>query len=159
MAFAAIANNGVLMHPTLLDRIVSPEGKTLRQFRPREKRRVLSEENAREMRDMLHVAVDDGTGKAARVPNYAVGGKTGTALVAVNGSYSARKYAASFVGMAPIDNPQFVVLVTIYDPSPYYYAGIVAAPLFQKVMRQALMLYKVPPSYIDAPEKSKSGEI
>lgn len=159
MAYAAIANNGILMHPTLLDRIVSPEGKTLRQFRPREKRRVMSEKTALEMRDMLQVAVDDGTGKSARVPNYTVGGKTGTALVAVNGSYGAKKYSASFVGMAPIDNPRFVVLVTIYDPTQAYYGGVVAAPLFQKVMQQALMLYKVPPSYIDAPEKPKPGEI
>lgn len=159
MAYAAVANDGVLMQPTLLDRIVSPDGKTLRQFRPRERRRVLSGKNAREMRDMLYVAVEDGTGKTARVPNYTVGGKTGTALVAVNGSYSARKYNASFVGMAPVDNPRFIVLVTVYDPSPYYYGGIVAAPLFQKVMQQALMLYKVPPSFIDTPENGKSGEI
>ena len=148
MAFSAIANDGVLVPPVIVDRVQSPNGKVLEKPKRGKSRRVISADTARSMRDILLTVVEDGTGKAARIPNYTVGGKTGTALVAVNGSYRARKYNASFVGMAPVDRPRVIVLAVVNEPHPYYYAGIVAAPLFQKVMTQALLRLKVPPSQI-----------
>lgn len=87
----------------------------------------------------------DGTGKAARVPGYRVAGKTGTAWVAGKDGYKDRKYTASFIGIAPVSKPKFVVVVIIHEPSQKgYYAASVAAPLFAQVMSGALRLFNIP---------------
>lgn len=87
----------------------------------------------------------EGTGKDARVPGYRVAGKTGTARIAGKEGYKDKKYAASFVGIAPVSHPKFVVAVVIHEPSHKgYYAAAVAAPLFSKVMSGALRLFNVP---------------
>lgn len=87
----------------------------------------------------------DGTGKSARVPGYRVAGKTGTARVAGKNGYKERKYTSSFIGIAPVSKPKFVVVVVIHEPSRKgYYAATVASPLFAKVMAGALRLFNVP---------------
>lgn len=87
----------------------------------------------------------DGTGKDARVPGYRVAGKTGTARIAGKEGYKDKKYTASFVGIAPVSNPKFVVVVIVHEPSRKgYYAAAVAAPLFSKVMGGALRIFNVP---------------
>ena len=87
----------------------------------------------------------DGTGKSARVPGYRVAGKTGTARVAGKDGYKDRKYTASFMGIAPVSKPKFVVVVIINEPSRKgYYAAAVAAPFFSKVMAGALRLFNIP---------------
>lgn len=86
-----------------------------------------------------------GTGKSARVPGYRVAGKTGTARIAGKNGYKDRKYTASFMGIAPVSKPKFVVVVIIHEPTRKgYYAAAVAAPLFAKVMSGALRLFNVP---------------
>jgi cell division protein FtsI (penicillin-binding protein 3) len=88
----------------------------------------------------------------ARVIGYRVAGKTGTAHKLVDGRYAADKYIASFVGLAPASNPRLVVAVMIDEPNgKQYYGGLVAAPVFSRVMTGALRLLAVPP---DAPYKS-----
>lgn len=150
-AYATIANNGVMMKPTILDRVVSSEGEVLYKFAPQAVRRVVSEKAAADVRLMLQKVVTEGTGDNARIPRYNVGGKTGTAQVATGGSYANRKYIASFVGFAPVENPRVLVLVMIEDPKPVFYGGLVAAPAFQRVMLQALLYLKVPPSDMAPP--------
>lgn len=87
----------------------------------------------------------DGTGKSARVPGYRVAGKTGTARVAGKNGYKERKYTSSFIGIAPVSKPKFLVVVVIHEPSRKgYYAATVASPLFAKVMAGALRLFNVP---------------
>jgi cell division protein FtsI (penicillin-binding protein 3) len=87
----------------------------------------------------------DGTGKSARVPGYRVAGKTGTARVAGKNGYKDKKYTSSFMGIAPVSKPRFAVVVIIHEPSHNgYYAAAVAAPLFSKVMSNALRLFNVP---------------
>lgn len=87
----------------------------------------------------------DGTGKSARVPGYRVAGKTGTARVAGKNGYKDKKYTSSFMGIAPVSQPRFVVVVVIHEPSRNgYYAAAVAAPLFSKVMSGALRIFNVP---------------
>ncbi|MFI4962959.1 MAG: peptidoglycan D,D-transpeptidase FtsI family protein [Legionellales bacterium] len=94
---------------------------------------------------MEAVLSKDGTGRDARVPGYRVAGKTGTARVAGKQGYKDKKYTASFMGIAPVSNPKFVVVVIIHEPSRKgYYAAAVAAPLFSKVMSGALRLFNVP---------------
>ena len=87
----------------------------------------------------------EGTGKAARVENYRVAGKTGTSRKASASGYASR-YIASFAGFAPVSDPRLVAVVVVNDPSgDQYYGGLVAAPLFASVMEGALRLMDVPP--------------
>ncbi len=86
----------------------------------------------------------DGTGKSARVSGYRVAGKTGTARVAGKNGYKDKRYTSSFMGIAPVSKPKFVVVVIIHEPSKNgYYAAAVAAPLFSKVMSGALRLFNI----------------
>jgi len=97
------------------------------------------------MRYMMHMVVEEGTGKNAQIPGYTVAGKTGTAKVVRGGRYQ-NEYFASFVGYAPVEDPQLVVMVTIERPTPVYYAAAVAAPAFREIMMKSLWHLNVPPS-------------
>jgi cell division protein FtsI/penicillin-binding protein 2 len=83
-----------------------------------------------------------------------VGGKTGTAQVSVNGVYSADKYIGSFVGLAPIEEPRVAILVKIEEPTPVYWGGTVAAPVFSRVAQEAMWKLGVSPSH---PEEISSA--
>ncbi len=138
-AYTAFANDGVMPPLTVLKLREQPVGQ-----------RVMSAKTARMVRAMLEaVTQDGGTAPQARVMGYRVAGKTGTAHKLVGGSYAPNKYIASFVGLAPVSDPRLVVAVMIDEPSGrQYYGGLVAAPVFSKVMAGALRLMAVPP---DAP--------
>ena len=107
---------------------------------------VMKQKTAQQMLAMMEAVLgENGTGKDARVPGYRVAGKTGTARVAGKGGYKERKYTSSFIGIAPVSKPKFVIVVIIHEPSRKgYYAAAVAAPLFSKVMSGALRLFNVP---------------
>lgn len=111
--------------------------------------RVFSPQTIREVRSMLEMAVQpEGTAPRARVPGYRVGGKTGTAYKVEGGVY-AKKYVASFVGVAPISDPRLIVAVMIDEPSgKSHYGGDVAGPTFAQIMGGALRTMGIPP---DAP--------
>jgi len=136
-AYAVLAADGVKRPITLIRRDRAPEGT-----------RVLSAKTARAVRVMMETVVSDkGTAKRASVPGYRVAGKTGTAKKA-SGSrgYAAGRYQAVFAGMAPAGNPRLVMVVMIDEPhGGAYYGGVVAAPIFAKVMEGALRLFNVPP--------------
>ena len=87
-----------------------------------------------------------GTGKLARVPNYRIAGKTGTSHKASASGYAAARYVSSFAGFGPVSSPRLVCVVVINDPTgDAYYGGLVAAPLFSKVMTGAMRLMNIPP--------------
>lgn len=141
-AYAAFANDGVMPPLTVLKHREQAIGQ-----------RVMTAETARSVREMLEgVTQDGGTAPQARVMGYRVAGKTGTAHKQVGGSYAADKYIASFVGLAPASDPRLVVAVMIDEPAGReYYGGLVAAPVFSKVMAGALRLMAVPPdAHMDA---------
>ncbi|MBW9102742.1 peptidoglycan D,D-transpeptidase FtsI family protein [Paraburkholderia phenoliruptrix] len=102
---------------------------------------------ARAIRAMLEMATGDGgTGRAATVEGYRVGGKTGTARKQVGASYAKNRYRALFVGMAPMSDPRLIVAVMIDDPAgKAFYGGTVAGPVFSAVTGGALQLLGVPP--------------
>ena len=129
------ANKGLLMPVTLLHNDTPTPGI-----------QVLQAKTAEQVLAMMEAVLDkDGTGKAARVVGYRVAGKTGTARIAAKGGYKDRRYIASFIGIAPVSKPKFVVVVIIHEPSRKgYYAAAVAAPLFAKVMSGALRLFNIP---------------
>jgi cell division protein FtsI (penicillin-binding protein 3) len=127
------ANKGRIMPVTLIHNDTVSPGEQVMQ--PKTVEQVLR----------MMEAVMDGTGKSARVPGYRVAGKTGTARVAGKNGYKERKYTSSFIGIAPVSKPRFVVVVVIHEPSRKgYYAAAVASPLFAKVMGGALRLFNVP---------------
>ena len=130
---------------TALARLKSPGNGTFHATTAREPVRVLSAETARAMREMMEgVVVEGGTAVKAAVPGYRVAGKTGTAERAVNGGYSG--YTASFIGMAPAENPSLVIAVIVQNPKRGHYGGDVAAPLFRDLMTYALAHERVTPS-------------
>jgi cell division protein FtsI (penicillin-binding protein 3) len=106
---------------------------------------VLQPKTAEQVLLMMEEVMRNGTGKGAGIPGYRVAGKTGTARVAGKNGYKDRKYTASFIGIAPVTKPRFLVAVIIHEPTKNgYYANSVAAPLFAKVMAGALRLFNVP---------------
>jgi cell division protein FtsI (penicillin-binding protein 3) len=139
-AYAAIANGGVLRAPRLIDSVGGEQV-------PRQKgRRVIDPAVAAEVRGMLEgVLAPGGTASEVSVPGYTLAGKTGTAEVAENGTYSDTKYVASFIGFAPADNPRLLVAVVVDQPQGEIYGGTVAAPAFGRIAEFALPYLGVPP--------------
>ena len=135
-AYTALADDGLLHSITLLKREHDTEA--TRVFKP---------EVARKVRKMLeHVLKRGGTAYRARVSGFRVAGKTGTVKKATKGGYSKKDYFSVFVGMAPASNPRFVIAVMVDQPSgDQYYGGLVAAPVFSKVMTGILRIYGIEP--------------
>ncbi|HPN65791.1 MAG TPA: penicillin-binding transpeptidase domain-containing protein [Candidatus Omnitrophota bacterium] len=147
-AMSAIANGGKLMKPRIIESIQDKHGELIKEFPVTAVRQVLSERTAATMRDILSGVVEDGTGQLARVEGYDVGGKTGTSQKIENGTYSHSKFIASFIGFAPVKNPRVVVVVMLDQPRPLYYGGVVAAPVFSKVVRDTLRYMDIRPGKV-----------
>ncbi len=162
IAYAAIANGGLLMRPYVVRRVVSARGEVLAENQPHVVRRVISEKTAKSVATMLkEVTNEGGTGVMANIEGFEVAGKTGTAQKAdlVNGGYSARKRVASFIGFVPADDPRLVMLVLIDEPEVNVYGGVVAAPAFRNIARGALRHLVVPPRNADlVPSLSRRAE-
>lgn len=146
-AYAAVANKGMLMKPQIVEKIIHSDG-TIEEVKPVEIRKVISESAAQEVSQMLRSVVVNGHGKRADVPGYLVGGKTGTAQVASTTSkgYEEGITIGSFAGYAPVDDPEFAVLVKIYHPKDVQWAESSAAPTFQKIMKFLLEYYEIEPT-------------
>ncbi|MBS1970105.1 MAG: transpeptidase family protein [Bdellovibrionales bacterium] len=135
-AYAAIANGGVLNTPFIVSSIRDSETGQVREMQQKPIRRVLTPEQASQMRLMLSGVISDGgTGKNARVPGFLVAGKTGTAQkVNPNGrGYMKGAYISSFAGFLPANNPKFVIYVALDHPRKGFYGAAVAAPIFSRV--------------------------
>jgi cell division protein FtsI (penicillin-binding protein 3) len=141
---AVIANGGRLVQPHLVTKIVAPGGAVQPVAFP-EPPRVLSEATARSIGHILVGVVERGTGLKAAIPGFAVAGKTGTAQKAGVGGYMAGHHVPNFAGFAPADAPRCVAVVVLEEPQGKYYAAEVAAPLFSRVMSQALGILRVAP--------------
>ncbi len=146
-AYSCIANDGAMMKPYLISKVVSEEGEVVYQNTPEMIGRPISKNTARQMRKMLATVTSElgGTGRRARVRGYSVAGKTGTSQKFENGAYSSEKYYASFVGFVPAEKPVFAVLVSIEQPSPQHTGGYVAAPAFSAMAGKIARYLEVPP--------------
>lgn len=138
-AFGALANDGVRVAPHLIREVRNAEGTVVYRAQP-EHRRVISAETATALRGMLEGVTLRGTAKQAQLDGYSAAGKTGTAqkIDPRTRSYSATKFVGSFVGFAPVNNPQVVIIVVIDEPAGAYHGGDVAAPIFREVAEQIL---------------------
>ncbi|HEY2798198.1 MAG TPA: penicillin-binding transpeptidase domain-containing protein [Thermoanaerobaculia bacterium] len=141
---AAVANGGLLVHPHLVTRIVDPDGGA-RAVPPSEPVRVISSATADAIARILVGVVEHGTGTKAAIPGFSVAGKTGTAQKAGVGGYQAGRHVPNFAGFAPAEKPRVVAVVVVEEPQGKYYAADVAAPLFQRVVSQALGILRVAP--------------
>ena len=142
-----IANDGFLMRPRVIDRVVGPRGNVILKNEPEVLARPIGADTAALMRYMLsRVTEEGGTGKRACVDGYLVAGKTGTAQKAVPGGYSDTAYVASFVGFMPADHPEIGIIVVVDEPQPYHTGGYVAAPVFGEIAEQAARYLDIPPS-------------
>jgi cell division protein FtsI (penicillin-binding protein 3) len=138
-AFGALANDGMRVAPHLIREVRNAEGTVVYRAQP-EQRRVISAETAIALRGMLEGVTLHGTAKKAQLDGYSAAGKTGTAqkIDPKTKAYSATKFVGSFVGFAPVSNPQVVIIVVIDEPAGAYHGGDVAAPIFREVAEQIL---------------------
>ena len=140
-AVSAVVNGGNLMRPYIVSQILHPyTGEILFAREPVIRRQVLSEETSMTMRHVLETVGARGGGRSAYIDGFRVGGKTGTAQKpAPGGGYLAGEYILSFVGVAPMDDPQLVIYVAIDNPQDtIQYGGVVAAPIARNVLIEAL---------------------
>ncbi|GBD97395.1 MAG TPA: penicillin-binding protein 2 [Nitrospirae bacterium] len=146
-AYAAIANDGVLMKPYIVSDIISPQGDVVKRVAPKRERRVVSVDTAETVRDILKMVVEEGgTAQRAYIRGNLVAGKTGTAQIfdPETGRYSRDKYVSSFVGFVPADNPRIALIVVVYEAEGSAYGGVVAAPVFKKIIEDTFAYLDIP---------------
>jgi cell division protein FtsI (penicillin-binding protein 3) len=146
-ATAAIANDGILMRPYIVQAVTDKNGRLVRRQEPTPARQAVSPEIALQLRRMMtRVVSEGGSGARAVLEGYTAAGKTGTAQkVDSHGSYAESRFVASFVGFAPAEAPEIVVLVMIDEPKKSHYGGVVAAPAFKRIAEETLHYLNVPP--------------
>jgi len=146
-SIAAIANGGVRLKPRLVKKIESVDRNYWKVYAPERVRQVISLKASKDTLDLSEGVVERGTGRPAKIAGFRVGGKTGTAQKARPGGegYMPGKFVSSFVGIAPLIEPQIVVLAVIDEPHPNYWGERVAAPVFREVTEFALRRLNVPP--------------
>lgn len=142
-AISVIANGGQLMKPYLVREVRDKYNERIKSFAPVVIRKVISVDTANRTKKILTGVVEQGTAKLAKVPGYSAAGKTGTAQkLEPNGAYSHNKFTASFIGFAPAEDPEIAIAVVLDEPRPYYFGGVVAAPVFKNVAGNTLRYLK-----------------
>lgn len=145
-AISVIANQGKLMKPYVVSEIQDEFGSSIKQFSPLPISQVISPNTANRLKEILAGVVENGTGSRAAIKGLRVAGKTGTAQkLEPDGSYSHRKFIASFIGFAPVDNPKIAVAVVIDEPRPIYFGGTVCAPAFKNICKNVLRYLETQP--------------
>jgi cell division protein FtsI/penicillin-binding protein 2 len=143
MPYQAIANKGMMMKPYIVKTIIKANG-LKEETTPKQSGRIISEKTAVTVSAMLVNVVEQGHSKKAAIDGYYIGAKTGTAQVATVGGYSANEYIHTFIGIAPIDDPAFVMLTKIDKPQDVQYAEGSALPLWRDIADFILNYYAVP---------------
>ncbi len=146
-AAGAIANDGLLMKPYIVQAVTDENGRLIKSFGPQKIRTVISAETSETVRNIMKsVITENGTGTMAAIDGYAVCGKTGTAQkIDESGKYAKEKYIASFIGFAPAEDPKITVLVMVDEPIKEHYGGTVAAPAFSRITQETLGYMNVSP--------------
>lgn len=153
-AYSVIANGGFLVEPYIVERVVSRAGETTYGHQMRPPERILSAKTAATMKELAHLVVLKGTGKAASIPEYRTAGKTGTAQVARSdgGGYDRGKYTAVFAGFAPVSDPWICGIIVIREPGiREHWGGYCCGPVFRDVVREALITLGCPEDPVVVP--------
>lgn len=143
-AYASFALGGLHQRPRLLSRITSGSGQVVLEMSTPQRSRVIKETTARSITEILKAVVaEGGTGHLARLPDYAVAGKTGTAqkVDPKTRTYDPNNFVSSFIGYAPADQPRWLIYVVLDSPRGPHTGGVVAAPVFRQIAEEALVLY------------------
>jgi cell division protein FtsI/penicillin-binding protein 2 len=142
-AISVIANGGKLMKPYVVKEVRDKHGQLIEKFSPQLIRKVISLDTSLRLKKILTGVIEEGTGKLAKISGFSAAGKTGTAQkLEPDGRYSHNKFVSSFVGFAPAEDPLIAVVVTVDEPHPYYFGGVVAAPVFKNVASDVLRYLK-----------------
>lgn len=154
-AVSAVVNGGKLYRPYIVKNFIATETKTLvKEIKPVLEKKVIQEETSQLVRYALESVVARGSGHNAYLENYRVGGKTGTAQMVENGSYSHSKYILSFIGFMPADNPQVVVYVALENAkNVVQYGGVAAAPIARNIFISAIDILNLKPSLDGIPKE------
>ena len=146
----SIVNDGNRMQPRLVKAYTDNKGNITKGLDPVKVKQVISKETSAQMREIMESVVTDGGGKIAYLPGYSLGGKTGTAQKVINGTYAQGHYVCSFVGMAPADDPQIVVLAIVDEPTGVMaFGSTTAGPIIKEVMSNTLKYLDVEPKYTE----------
>jgi cell division protein FtsI/penicillin-binding protein 2 len=149
MAMCAIANDGRLMRPMLINHLEDADGKVVVRYSPQMVRRTTDESAAKMTVEALKTVVSpEGTAPKAALEHYTVAGKTGTAQKVEHGEY-VRKYVASFIGFFPADNPELCISIVLDEPKEGYYGGQVAGPVFKEIAERAANYLNIRPDIDD----------
>lgn len=149
-AISAIANDGKLMQPRLVKAFTDDKGNIIEELEPVMSRQVISEETSKQMMEIAESVVSQGSGKAAYIPGYKIGGKTGTAQKVIDGKYAQGKYICSFIGIAPTDDPQIVVLAIVDEPTGVMaFGSTTAGPIVKEIMQDSLKYLGVEQKYTE----------
>ncbi len=154
-AYATVANNGVMMKPMMVKRILDENNAPVSETAPMKIRQVISTQTAQTLSNMFVSVVERGTGTEARINGLRIAGKTGTAQQLVNGKYSKEAYTASFIGYFPADSAEMVILVMLDRPKTDIYGGKTAAPIFRNIVQRILATPSVNESF---PALSRLGK-
>lgn len=156
-AVSTIANGGTYIKPRVVKQIVDSKTGEVKNIEPVKKEKVISEETSKKVLSMMESVVNEGTGKNAQVKGYSIGGKTGTSEDGVN----TNKYVASFVGVAPVSNPQLIVLVVLYNPTGEggHGGGGVAAPVASKILAEALPYFEISQDNLESTDTKLNVEV
>lgn len=142
-AISAIANGGNLMKPYIVKEIKDKMNVQIKAFSPVLIRKVISLDTSSRVRKILIGVVEEGTGKLAKIHGVSIAGKTGTAQkLDPGGAYSHDKFIASFIGFTPAEDPLIAMAVIVDEPHPYYFGGVVSAPVFKNVAGDVLRYLK-----------------
>lgn len=132
-SYCAVANGGNLIKPFIVKKYTDNFGNTIFENKPKVIRKVISKETSDLIKELFVGIIENGTGKAVKIPNLKIAGKTGTSQQLVEGTYSKARYNASFVGFFPVDNPKIAMIVVLDNPKTNYYGGATAAPIFRNI--------------------------
>lgn len=145
-AISSLGNEGKLMQPRLVKALVDEKGEVVKEFDTKVVRQTVSKSTAEEMCGIMEYVVAEGGAGTAKVDGYRVGGKTGTANKAKDGGYSNETYS-SFIGMAPMDDPQIALLVIVDNPKGVKYGSTTAAPGAKLILQDTLRYLDLQPQY------------
>ena len=155
-AVSSVANDGILVKPRIVKEIQNPDTGATVSIDSTNVRQVISKETSSKLMDMLESVVTDGTGRYGSVQGYSVAGKTGTSEP--DSSNENAMYVASFVGISPVQNPEVVVLVTLYDPQGKdgHQGGTIAAPVVSQILSEVLPYLEIPSDDLSSGESNNT---
>ena len=156
-AISSIANGGKLMEPHFIKELRDSDGNVVETYEPVVRNISMSSQTAADMLKIMEDVVGEGGGGTAKIPGYRIGGKTGTAQKPEGNGYSKTDVYGSFLGIAPINDPKFAILVVVDSPRGVLYGSQTAAPCAREIMKEIFTYMGIEPEYTDE-ELAKIGK-